>query len=295
MKDARRYEELAEYARGRGYPDVTGPAVQQWVKRGLLPRAEPRPYGFGQRGFSYSAKTGPQVLTLCRLRYAARIRDLEAIAMALWFEGYDLPAATVRQALFHAVDVSRAARMGQTLTARRGEDGGSSLDDVGTFAAAVVAPNSNVLGGVHTTGDAADLTQGITDHVARSLGVADGPPDPAGIDALGRAAGLTSAGAGQLPAVADSWRPEAARAAIDTASLTQLAAARAGALIAAAALETVSAAPSALTLVETRQLHVLLAASFLVLRDHPAARDVLAANEAALASAKPGAPALRYV
>ncbi len=293
MKDARRYEELAEYARGRGYPDITGPAVQQWVKRGLLPHAHPIHAGFSRRTFAYPVACGRQLLDLCGIRYREKVRDLDAVAARLWFAGYELPGPAVRRALFRAGDLSRAEQLGGTLAAQRGEPAQSTEDAVGTFADAAAAQGVDAFG-LRTPLAAADLAQGIADYAGHALASSDARPDSAGIEALGRVAGLTALEAHHLTSVADRWRPDAVRAAIDSASSEEIAAARAAARLGMAVVDDPSALLPAGRHLPLEWLGVLLAVSFLVLREAPTAREALLAGEAVLADGATGATVLRY-
>jgi hypothetical protein len=294
MAKAQRYDDLAVYARAHGYLDVTGPAVHHWTKGGLLPRAQPHHYGQARRTFSYPVRTGAQLLALCELRFALRIRDLGTIALRLWLEGYELPLATVRRALYQATDLSRAKRAGKLIAARRGSPVTDTIEAIGTFAGTAVVPGRQTRGLVNGPIEAATLAEGLTDYVALSLGAIGGPGDRDGREAMGKIAGLTPAETEQLPSVAALWAPDRVRVALQSATPRQISAARLAALRVADSMKTTDDLSPIWAVVPLAQRPALFAAAFLVLRAYDLARDVLAANEPSSVANNAGASALRY-
>lgn len=178
-KAAHRYEELAEYARERGYPNVTGAGVQNWTKHDLIPPAQPRAWGFGHRSIAYPVGTGKQLLALCRLRYGGEVRDLAELAALLWIEEFEIPIARVRDGLSSLGDLQAHFRRAAAYGPRERQP--DALRDAGDVAVSAVYDRhlAEVLG--HPEVDRADLVRGA----AQLLGVVSGsassdPTDEAG-------------------------------------------------------------------------------------------------------------------
>jgi hypothetical protein len=294
MSQAQRYEDLAAYARDSGFREVRAPAVHHWVKRGLLPKAEPHHYAQSARAVSYPVHTGRQLLALCVLRFDHKIRNLDVLGSRLWFEGYEVSGTAIRHGLRHAGDLSRAVRAGRTLTARRGDPAPTSSEAVGTFAEAVVFDAAQTSGLVPRPADAADLVVGLSDYLGWALGAESQPADRAGQLALGRVAGLTTSDSETLAEIARHWDPVNVVAALELATDEEIVAARAIARRAAAALDEATDLPAVVALVKRADLGILIALAFLVLRETDLAATALQAEIEAADHGETGAPALRF-
>jgi hypothetical protein len=184
MGDARRYNDLAIYARAHGYARVTGSAIQQWVKRGLVPRATWIPWGFQMRSPVYPVTTGNQLLAACALRFDGKVRSLDMLGLALWMDGWAVPTDTVRAGL--ALLASGPRRFVELSRAQ-----GADAWDV-----ANMAVFERGFGGKHVAAGMgrADLASGMGDLVAMLAG--DIAPEDAatdGLEAIGALIGLDRA------------------------------------------------------------------------------------------------------
>jgi len=292
MADARRYEDLAKFARDHGFAGVTAPAVHYWTKRGLVPPAAAIHYGFGRRAIVSSADTGRALLELCRVHFTEHIRDLDVVALRLWFAGFPVSSTAVRRGLGHAADLGRFERLGKTLAARRGELLDSPTDAIGTAAEALLRPllASGLVAG---PSEAADVTVGLSDYVARALGSGlEGEADPRGQEALGRLGGLTADETTQLPFVATLWDPRRVRDMINSSTDGDLLAARALATEVGIYLSS-GEVPDIVRRLAASELAALIAVSFLALREYPFAAAALEAH--VLTPQQPGARTLRYL
>jgi hypothetical protein len=286
MRDAHRYEELAAHARDHGFTRVKRDAVQQWVKRGLVPRGEPHHYGQSRRTFTYPSRTGAQLLALCRLKFVEHVRALNEVAASLWLEGFDLPDDSVRRALTTSADLGAAERAGRRLAAKRGDTKASRRDAIDTFAEAATASRAAKTISPRAR---ADATVGIADFVASALGVGDTEPDLAGMAGV---ANLTELGVRELERLLPTFSPEFVAARIAQASPAELRAVRAAARRGAAAFDP-SALPPLARLSE-RRMAIVLAAGFLIQRDTEVFSAIVAAAEPEQ-QANSGAKALRYL
>jgi hypothetical protein len=216
MSDAQRYEELASYANARGYPLVTGPAVQHWVKRGLVPRASWVHWGFQNRSPVYPVSTGDQLLAACVLRYDDGIRSLDSLGLSLWMDGWAIPMKTARAGL---TLLASAPRRLVELSRARGADAWD-VANIAVYERGFSAP------GVSAEIGRADLAAGLGDLVAMLSGdLAPQEATTAGLEAIGSLIGLDRAASDK--ATADGpWLPTSpadalrqATAAIATAPL----------------------------------------------------------------------------
>lgn len=224
MRAARRYERLAAVAQDHGYLGVTGPAVKEWLKAGLLPRADVTATGFQQRRVTEPPETEVLLLELCRRRYAdPPMRDLALLGLGMWVDGFPLPERGVRVGLRRAIDLPG-------LLLRRTRVADADVYDL--------VDRAVFEGGIGTQGVAspADLATGLGDLLA-NLG---GDLEPAAVSADGIAALERVAGAPgfyqeivrvggrpiQLQAVLSQLTLAELQPAIDNATARQLEAAR---------------------------------------------------------------------
>lgn len=100
------------YASGLGYL-VTPTQLVRWHRAGLLPRPSQRPLGRGRGTMTtYPPGTAAQVVALCQIRDDER--RLDRIAFRLWWEGFNVDLAVIReqlQAVLRSIetDIQRAA------------------------------------------------------------------------------------------------------------------------------------------------------------------------------------------
>src|SRR5215212_7448136 len=92
-----------------GFEPVTPRLIESWIYKGLLPR----PTRTGHLGrtpqWRYPPETPDQVVAICRWRKMSR--DLDAIRVAVWLEGFDQDLAAVRASLLAVLtDIQRQAQ-----------------------------------------------------------------------------------------------------------------------------------------------------------------------------------------
>jgi hypothetical protein len=98
-RDARVYRRLAAWARCHGYRAVTRHTVHHWVSASLLPKADSKPTGFGQRATTLHVATGQQLLALCRYRYSDGLGRYDLVGAQLWLDNFDVPDRFLRAAI----------------------------------------------------------------------------------------------------------------------------------------------------------------------------------------------------
>lgn len=109
-KSGQHYQRLAQLAQANDFHRVTPWVIQSWVKHGLIPRI-----GFNRPRFGVREPTGVpeierQLLALCTLRYARRIRSHVELALILWSDGWEIEEPLVRSSFRqYLVPVSKLA------------------------------------------------------------------------------------------------------------------------------------------------------------------------------------------
>ena len=88
--------QLLEYAAAEGFA-VSERRFEDWRYRGLLPRPERAGNSGRTPRWLYPAETADQLVAVCR--YREMTRDLEAIRVALWVDGYPIDERSVRSAI----------------------------------------------------------------------------------------------------------------------------------------------------------------------------------------------------
>jgi hypothetical protein len=88
--------QLLEHAKAQGFV-VTERRFEDWRYRGLLPRPERAGNSGRSPRWLYPAETADQLVALCR--YRETTKDLEAIHVALWVDGYAIDEQSVRAAI----------------------------------------------------------------------------------------------------------------------------------------------------------------------------------------------------
>ena len=90
-------EHVIAYASGLGYP-VTPAQLARWHRAGLLPRPSQRPLGRGRGTMTtYPLGTAAQVVALCQIRDDER--RLDRVAFRLWWAGFTVDLAVIREQL----------------------------------------------------------------------------------------------------------------------------------------------------------------------------------------------------
>jgi len=184
-KEAKRYDALAEWARARGYPRLSGSTVHSWVKRGLpLPVIDDRP-GFGQRTTSEPDETYANLLLACRYRYDYAIPSIGVVGALMWLDGAPVTVPLVREGLiFFASNPIRLLRL---LRQRPDVQDPSNIAALAEAAGVAFAYHPELADRFPTAKavgfDRADLAVGGSDLVRLMMGVPT-RPDPAGVRAL---------------------------------------------------------------------------------------------------------------
>lgn len=115
--------QLLEYAEAAGFA-VSERKLEDWRYRGLLPRPERA----GNRGrtprWLYPPETADQLVALCRWRQ--KTKDLEAIRVGLWVEGFAVEDQAVRDAIVDVLSGMRE-KVEEALSTGQGEQ--SSPDE----------------------------------------------------------------------------------------------------------------------------------------------------------------------
>jgi hypothetical protein len=108
-----------------GFP-VTPAMLARWHRDGLLPPPTVRSLGRGRGTESiYPEGARDQFEALCKFR--KQTRDLDRVAWALWWQGFELPEQIIRRALGELMnDLQELERFASCL----GEDDGSAPDEV---------------------------------------------------------------------------------------------------------------------------------------------------------------------
>lgn len=97
VDDRESREHVIAYASGLGYP-VTAAQLARWQRGGLLPRPSQRPLGRGRGTMTtYPAGTAAQVVALCQIRDDER--RLDRVAFRLWWAGFTVDLAVIREQL----------------------------------------------------------------------------------------------------------------------------------------------------------------------------------------------------
>lgn len=218
-KDARVYEQLAVIARELGYRDVSGSAIHDWRKRGLLPAVIVRRLGFGARETEIPAELLERLREVCRLRYDERVRDLRVLGAILWLDGVEMPISAVVRGLDAELDaierfVKRHAPRGpiaasEELTDREDADVDAAAVKMASAAARSEAPGEEVA--------LPDLEIGLGELIKTLVGrLAPDDADADALDPVARWLGLGRAHDEGLPG-APPWLPDAPGAALQSA------------------------------------------------------------------------------
>ncbi len=123
---------LCDLARQHGYSGVGKRTLEDWRYRRLMPQLEP----MGQHGqrtiYQSPAGSGEQLLALCRWR-AKVPRDLDAVRLLLWIDGFRQRSADIRDSLNASLQRTMAkadrelARLASTLAQGDGGAGQEPL------------------------------------------------------------------------------------------------------------------------------------------------------------------------
>lgn len=149
VKDARIYRELAAVARGWGYTRVSGAAVHNWRKKGLLPRVIVRHERFGGTSTEIPAEAVERLRVLCHLRFDEGIRDLALVGLLMWLDDQRVSIDVARRGAKSAATLlpRMLERAGARARSRDPEDPDADLDAAAVKFAAVARTTQAEVGG----------------------------------------------------------------------------------------------------------------------------------------------------
>ena len=217
-RDAQRYHLLADFAGNSGYPQVTGPAVHSWVKRGVLPEAVPIHRDWAVKVFAEPVAVGRQLLALCHYRFDEKTRSIAIVGGLLWMDGFAVRVDTVREALT-TVSQMPVALIERVTRQRFDVDSAQAEESIVATANALVYRHhiAERFGFPVRAG----LADGIAEFLRLLFGRVDAQDaDLDALDEIARLAHLDRGRRDRIPGVVEPWLPE--RPAI---SLTRIASA----------------------------------------------------------------------